>query len=90
MRENPKINFQGRWGVCYNKSMGRNTQAKIVTAYDSNAEEVGVEDHRAQFSVMFEEGARVNIVIVDGKVHVEQFRESGDIHMHTTTVDLVG
>lgn len=64
---------------------------KILNVLDSNGDEIGFDEDRVQISIMFDTPAshRVNIVVVDGKVHIEQFILHGDDHIHSTIVDLV-
>lgn len=71
----------------------------ISQVCDMEGNEVQGEDQMTQVSVFVEEGSksvRVNIVIKDGKVYIEQYDRSDDgtdddqRHVHSTIVDIYG
>lgn len=71
----------------------------ISQVCDMEGNEVQGEDQMTQVSVFVEEGSksvRVNIVVKDGKVYVEQYDRSDDgtdddqRHVHSTVVDIYG
>ena len=76
--------------------MDQNTHhMHIDNALDLDGDDISFDDTRVGISVFHggdddESRRRINVVIVDGKIYVEQYADNGGTHVHTTVIDAIG